>query len=183
MPAYTCSVVAHAITLGGNSPRFVDINYDDFNMNLEKIEELINERTRAIIATHTFGYPQNLDKLEDLVEYGEKKFGHKIWLMQDCCHAFGAKWNERQIGTSGDVAVYAFNISKLITSIFGGILTFQDKDLANEIRIFRDHNYKPKVYLKILNVGLICFRAMLHSTKNSMVLHGGYRIKHLYWTN
>lgn len=148
MPAYTCSVVAHAITLGENIPHFIDINHDDFNMNLEKTEQSINEKTRAIIATHTFGYPQNLDKLEDIVKNGEKKYGNKIWLMQDCCHAFGAKWNERKIGTSGDVAVYAFNISKLMTSIFGGMLTFQNQDLANEIRTFRDNNYKPESFLK-----------------------------------
>ena len=55
--------------------------------------------------------------------------------MQDCCHAFGAEWRGRMIGTSGDVAVYAFNISKLMTSIFGGMLTFQNKDLAQKLEI------------------------------------------------
>ena len=148
MPAYTCSVVAHAVTLGGNIPYFVDIDYDDFNMNLEKTEQSINEKTRAIIATHTFGYPQNIDKLEDIVKNGEKKYGNKIWLMQDCCHAFGAEWNKKKIGRSGDVAVYAFNISKLMTSIFGGMLTFQNQDLANKVRTFRDNNYTSAGLIK-----------------------------------
>ena len=119
MPAYTCSVVAHAVVLSGNVPRFIDINLDDYNMNLEDAEAAINKNTRVIIATHTFGYPQDLNRLEAMVRKGEKKYGHKIWLMQDCCHAFGAEWNGRMIGTSGDVAIYAFNISKMITSIFG----------------------------------------------------------------
>ena len=141
MPAYTCSVVAHAVTLSGNVPRFIDINLHDYNMNLEAAEAAINENTRGIIATHTFGYPQDLDRLEAIVQRGEKKYGHKIWLMQDCCHAFGAEWNGRMIGTSGDVAVYALNISKMITSIFGGMLTFQDQRLADKIRAWRDTNY------------------------------------------
>jgi dTDP-4-amino-4,6-dideoxygalactose transaminase len=147
MPAYTCSVVAHAITLSGNKPRFIDIDLQDYNMNLDLAEAAINERTRVIIATHTFGYPQDLDRLESMVEKAEKKFGHKIWLMQDCCHAFGAEWKGRMIGTSGDVAVYAFNISKLMTSIFGGMLTFQNKDLAQKVRNWRDANFrKPSIY-------------------------------------
>ena len=142
MPAYTCSVVAHAVTLSGNTPCFIDIDLHDYNMNLDEAETAINENTRAIIATHTFGYPQDLDRLEAMVKRGEEKYGHKIWLMQDCCHAFGAEWNERLIGTSGDVAVYALNISKMITSIFGGMLTFQDQTLADKVRAWRDANYK-----------------------------------------
>lgn len=147
MPAYTCSVVAHAVTLSGNTPRFIDIDLHDYNINLDEVESAINENTRAIIATHTFGYPQNVNRLESMVEKAEKKFGHKIWLMQDCCHAFGAEWQGRMVGTSGDVAVYAFNISKLMTSIFGGMLTFQDKQLAEKIRKWRDSNFrKPSMF-------------------------------------
>lgn len=142
MPAYTCSVVAHAVTLSGNTPRFIDIDLHDYNMNLDEAEAAINENTRAIIATHTFGYPQDLDRLEAMVTRAEQKYGHKIWLMQDCCHAFGAEWTGRMIGTSGDVAVYALNISKMITAIFGGMLTFQDQVLANQVRAWRDSNYQ-----------------------------------------
>ncbi|MEG3603668.1 MAG: DegT/DnrJ/EryC1/StrS family aminotransferase, partial [Verrucomicrobiota bacterium] len=98
MPSYTCSVVAHAVTLSGNKPKFVDIDLHDYNMNLQQAESLINERTRGIIATHTFGYPQDLERLERMVENAEKRFGHKIWLMQDCCHAFGAQWRGRTVG-------------------------------------------------------------------------------------
>ncbi|NBT46891.1 MAG: hypothetical protein EBT07_03595 [Actinobacteria bacterium] len=150
MPAYTCSVVAHAVTLSGNQPRFIDINLGDYNMNLEEAEAAINENTRAIIATHTFGYPQDLDRLEAMVKRGEEKYGHKIWLMQDCCHAFGAEWQGRMIGISGDVAVYALNISKMITAIFGGMLTFQDQALADKVRAWRDANYRPAGRLKAI---------------------------------
>ncbi len=150
MPAYTCSVVAHAVSLSDNTPRFIDINLDDYNMNLDEVEAAINKNTRAIIATHTFGYPQDLDRLEAMVQRAEARHGHKIWLMQDCCHAFGAEWKGRMIGTSGDVAVYAFNISKVITSIFGGMLTFQDQALANKVRAWRDAHYKPANWLKAI---------------------------------
>ena len=150
MPAYTCSVVAHAVTLSSNKPVFIDIDLHDYNMNLECAEAAINERTRAIIATHTFGYPQDLDRLESIVAEAEKRYGHKIWLIQDCCHAFGAEWKGRMIGTSGDVAVYAFNISKLMTSIFGGMLTFQDQRLAQKVRSWRNEHFKKPTLLKTI---------------------------------
>ena len=148
MPAYTCSVVAHAVSLSGNTPRFIDIDLHDYNMNLDEAEASITEHTRAIIATHTFGYPQDLDRLEAMVKRAEARYGHKVWLMQDCCHAFGAEWQGRMIGTSGDVAVYAFNISKIMTSIFGGMLTFQDQGLANKVRAWRDAHYHQAHWLK-----------------------------------
>lgn len=148
MPAYTCSVVAHAVSLSGNQPRFIDIRLDDYNMDLDLVPPAINERTRAIIATHTFGYPQDLDRLETIVREAEERYGHKIWLIQDCCHAFGAEWKGRMIGTSGDVAVYAFNISKMMTSIFGGMLTFQDQALADWLRAWRNDHYKPAHWTK-----------------------------------
>lgn len=142
MPAYTCSVVAHAISLSQNKPVFVDINLQDYNMRLDMLEKAVTSETRAVIATHTFGYAQDLDRLEDIVEKASTRFGHKIWLIQDCCHAFDAAWKGRQIGTSGDVAIYALNISKMMTSVFGGMLTFQDQALADKVRAMRDLNYK-----------------------------------------
>lgn len=148
MPAYTCSVVAHAVTLSDNTPRFIDIDLYDYNMNLEEAEAAINENTRAIIATHTFGYPQDLYRLETMVQKAEQRFGHKVWLVQDCCHAFSAEWKGRMVGTSGDVAVYAFNISKIMTSIFGGMLTFQDQALADRVRAWRDAHYEKASWMK-----------------------------------
>jgi perosamine synthetase len=169
MPAYTCSVVAHAVTLSGNKPRFIDINLDDYNMNLEEAERAINDNTRAIIATHTFGYPQDLDRLEDIVKRGEEKYGHKIWLMQDCCHAFGAEWNGRMVGTSGDVAVYALNISKMITAIFGGMLTFQDQTLANKVRAWRDANYRDAGWIKSIKRKLYLMAVYIAFNENFYV--------------
>ena len=150
MPAYTCSVVAHAVNLSGNTPKFIDITLDDYNMNLKLLENAINERTSTIITTHTFGCPQNMDEILRIVKEAEKRYKKKIWIMQDCCHAFGAKWGNKLVGSYGDVAVYAFNISKMITSIFGGMLTFNDKDLALKVKIWRDQNFKKPSIIKSL---------------------------------
>lgn len=144
MPAYTCSVVAFAVSLSGNRPRFVDIRLDDYNMDLQQVEAAIGPQTRAILATHLFGYPLDLDRLEAIVAEAQARFGHKIWIIQDCAHAFGASWHGRSVGQSGDTALYAFNVSKMMTAIFGGMLTFGDRELAQRVRDWRDsHLHLP----------------------------------------
>lgn len=166
MPAYTCSVVAHAVTLSQNIPKFVDINLEDYNMNFDEVERAINKNTGAIIATHTFGYPQDIEKLEEIVTHAQNKFGTKIYIVQDCCHAFGATSNNNLIGTSGDVAVYGLNISKMITSIFGGILTFQDQTVADQVRSWRNENFSEPTFTKALSRRIYLLAVYIAFNKN-----------------
>lgn len=142
MPAYTCSVVGHAVVLSGNIPRFVDIDLRDYNMNLELLAAAINPKTRVIIATHLFGYPMNIDALREIVNTAETRYGHKIWIIQDCAHSFGAEWQGKPVQNAGDVAVFGLNISKTMTSIFGGMLTTQDGELASQLQRWRDQHFQ-----------------------------------------
>ncbi|HVR41605.1 MAG TPA: DegT/DnrJ/EryC1/StrS family aminotransferase [Thermoanaerobaculia bacterium] len=146
VPAYTCSVVAHAVVLSGNVPRFVDSNLDDYNMSLDAVARAINAKTRAILATHLFGYPLDVDRLEAIVADAEARFGQKIWIIQDCAHSFGARWNGRLVSSRRDVALYGLNVSKMITSIFGGMLTTDDTDLAARIRDARARLQTPPAF-------------------------------------
>lgn len=147
MPAYTCSVVAHAITLSGNYPTFVDIDLFDFNMDTDLLQAKITIKTRAIVVTHLFGYPMNVDGIVGSVREAEARFGHKIWIIQDCAHSFGANFDGRPVGETGDVSIYALNISKIMTSIFGGMLTFHNADLADSVRKWRDiHFSRPSTF-------------------------------------
>ena len=148
MPAYTCVVVAHAIVLSGNLPRFVDITLYDYNMNLDQVEAAINERTRAIIATHLFGYPLNVDRLGEIVRAAEVRWGHKIWVIEDCAHAFGARWEGKLVCNEGDAALFGLNISKTITSVFGGMITTNDAELYKKLRTFRDKHFVQPGLLK-----------------------------------
>lgn len=149
-PAYTCVVVAHATVLSGNIPRFVDITLHDYNMDLDQVADAINERTRAIVATHLFGYPLDLDRLEEIVRTAEARYGHKIWVVQDCAHSFGARWKGRLVCGAGDLSLFGLNISKMITSIFGGMLTTDDPDLARRLRSWRDAYFLPPSWTKSL---------------------------------
>lgn len=148
MPAYTCVVVAHATVLSGNIPRFVDITLYDYNMDLGQAEAAINERTQAIIATHLFGYPLNVDRLSEIVRIAEARWGHKIWVVQDCAHSFGARWQGKLVCNEGDAALFGLNISKMITSIFGGMITTNDSELHEKLRSFRDEHFIQPGLLK-----------------------------------
>jgi len=141
MPTYTCVVVAHAIVLSGNTPRFVDITLYDYNMDLDQVEATISERTRAIIATHLFGYPLDVERLNEIVRAAEARLGHKIWVVQDCAHAFGARWQGKLVCNEGDVALFGLNISKTMTSIFGGMMTTNDSEVYERLLAFRDEHF------------------------------------------
>jgi perosamine synthetase len=150
MPAYTCVVVAHAIVLSGNIPRFVDITLYDYNMDLDHLEATINEQTQAIISTHLFGYPLDVDRVAEIVRDAEKRWGHKIWVVQDCAHSFGARWQGKLVCNEGDAALFGLNISKMITSIFGGMITTNDSELHDKLRAFRDkYFFEPKFSKRI----------------------------------
>ncbi len=146
IPAYTCVVVAHATVLSNNTPRFVDITLDDYNMDLDQVEAAISARTRAIIATHLFGYPLDVERLKRIVAAAETRYGQKIWVVQDCAHSFGTRWRGRLVCNDGDAALFGLNISKMITSILGGMITTNDPILLQKLRSFRDEHFvRPRL--------------------------------------
>jgi len=147
-PAYTCVVVAHATLLSGNRPRFVDVSLYDYNMNLDQVESAINERTRLILATHLFGYPLDVNRLDDIVRRAEARYGHKIWVIQDCAHSFGGERQGRAVVKAGDAALFGLNISKMIISIFGGMLTTDNENLASRLRGWRDAHFTHPSWIK-----------------------------------
>lgn len=136
-PAYTCVVVPHAIVYSGNRPVFVDCAAGEFNMDLDQAEAAINENTGAIIATSLFGYPVNLEKLDEI----KKRHPH-IHIIQDCAHSFAAEWKGRPVQKEGVAAVFGLNISKILTSIFGGMITTDDEKVYLKLNNLRNSRLK-----------------------------------------
>jgi dTDP-4-amino-4,6-dideoxygalactose transaminase len=144
-PAYTCVVVPHAIVSSGNLPVFVDSQESDFNMDLSLLDEAINDRTGAIVATSLFGYPVDLDRLDEI----RHRHPH-VRIIQDCCHSFSCEWKGRPVVHDGDAAFFGMNISKLMTSIFGGMVTSNDEQLAARLRLIRDEQLTDSTLFKSL---------------------------------
>jgi len=144
LPAYTCVVVPHAVVLSGNIPVFVDCAQGSFNMDLQGIRSAITEKVSVVIPTHLFGYPMDVNTVDAMVKDAEEKYGHKIYVIQDCAHAFGCKWNGEIVTKYGDAALFGLNISKTISSIFGGMIITNNKETADELRSFRDRHFKKQ---------------------------------------
>ncbi|HKJ67123.1 MAG TPA: DegT/DnrJ/EryC1/StrS family aminotransferase [bacterium] len=142
-PAYTCVVVPHAIVYSGNTPVFVDCAPDDFNMDLDLAEQAITENTGAIIPTSLFGYPVDLDRLNAV-----RNHHPDVKIIQDCAHSFQAGWNSRPVNKEGIAALYGLNISKLLTSIFGGMITTDDHTLYRKLKAHRDERQSPPSWQK-----------------------------------
>jgi dTDP-4-amino-4,6-dideoxygalactose transaminase len=147
-PAYTCVVVPNAIVLSGNIPIFVDCAPSSFNMDLERIEEAITKKTRVIIATHLFGYPMDVEKLDKIVDEAEKRYGHKIYIIQDVAHSYGAKWHGKLVTEYGDAAIFGSNISKIINSIFGGMVICDDPEIYQKLIEWRREECLDGSWLK-----------------------------------
>jgi dTDP-4-amino-4,6-dideoxygalactose transaminase len=141
-PAYTCVVVQHAIVLSGNKPVFVDSGRDA-NMDLDLAEAAIRPDTRALIATSIFGHPVDIDRLAGLQERHPD-----LIAIQDCAHSFIAEWKGKPVHRAGKAALFAMNASKMMTSIFGGMVTTDDGDLASQLVAERDREIIAPAFAK-----------------------------------
>ena len=165
-PAYSCSVVAHATILSGNNPVFVDIGLRDYNMELDLLRKAISPNTLTVLPTHLFGYPMDVDSVNQIVHEAEKRFGHRIYVIQDCAHSFEAKWRGKSVVNAGDGAFFGLNISKQITSIFGGMFTTNNDEIASKMQIFRDQHFLEKSWLEklIRRVYMLAIMASFNDT-------------------
>lgn len=127
----------------GCKPVFADINKTDFNINPEKIEALITKDTSAIMATHVYGNPCDVEKLEAIC----KK--HNLKLIYDGAHAFGAEYKGKQVLSYGDVATCSFHATKLFHTGEGGAIITNDDELAERIMLYRQFGHIGDEYYSI----------------------------------
>ncbi|MBU5488902.1 DegT/DnrJ/EryC1/StrS family aminotransferase [Clostridium sp. MSJ-8] len=124
---FTFAATTHAIVRNGAKPVFCDISEEDCNIDVNKIEELITDRTSAILAVHVFGNPCNVDEIQKIAD----KYGLKV--VYDAAHAFGVKVNGKGIGNFGDGSIFSFHATKPFNSIEGGTAVFKEKSLYDKL--------------------------------------------------
>ncbi len=131
-------------------PVFADIERNCYCLDPESVERAITEHTRAIIAVDLFGQPYNAYEINYIAEVWGKKFGHKIYVIEDAAQAIGAKYDGKYAGTLGDIGVYSLNRHKHIQCGEGGIVVTDNDELAMKIRLAMNHSeaVMNDVYLK-----------------------------------
>ncbi len=125
---YTFPATGHAVLYCGATPVFVDIDPKTYNIDPERIEDAITDRTKAIIPVHTFGQPADMDPiLQNAADHG-------LTVIEDAACALGARYKERYAGTIGDVGCFSFHARKGITTGEGGMLVTDNRDIAAKAR-------------------------------------------------
>ena len=123
---------ANCILYVGATPVFVDIDSKSLNLDPERVEQAVTDRTRAIIAVEVFGNPTHMERL------GQIAGRHEIPLIEDCCEGLGGVHRGTPIGSFGRVGVFAFYPNKQITTGEGGMIVTDDDNLADACRSLRN---------------------------------------------
>lgn len=124
----------------GAKPVFADIEKDYYCLDPKSVERAITERTRAIIVVDLFGQPYDAEYMYYIAEKYGKKYGHKIYVIEDAAQAIGAKYKGYFAGTLGDIGVYSLNRHKHIQCGEGGIVVTDNDELAIKIRLAMNHS-------------------------------------------
>ena len=144
--SFSFFATAEAITSVGARPVFVDIDPENYLMDLDLIEKAITSRTKAILPVHLFGHPLNMDKIMAIAE------GNNLKVIEDCAQAAGAHWRGKPVGSYGDVGCFSFFPTKNLGAAGdGGAITTNDFYLAKTIRELAIHGM-PKRYFHT-NIG------------------------------
>ena len=139
--SFSFFATAEAITSVGAKPVFVDIDPENYLMDLGLVERAITPRTKAILPVHLFGNPLDMDKIMEIA----KK--NNLNVIEDCAQAVGAQWRGKPVGSYGDVGCFSFFPTKNLGAAGdGGAITTNDCHLANTIRELAIHGM-PKRYV------------------------------------
>jgi len=136
---FTFFATGGCITRLGATPVFVDIEADTFNVDPRRVADAIGERTKAILPVHLFGQACDMDALREVA--GE------IPIVEDAAQALGAEWKGKRVGALGALGCFSFFPSKNLGAFGdGGLVTTDDDELAEKVRVLRVHGSKPKYF-------------------------------------
>lgn len=142
---FTFIATAEAISQAGATPAFVDIDPRTFNIGVDKIEEKITPRTKAILPVHLYGQPVDIDEIITLAE------NHNLKIIEDCAQAIGAEYRGKRVGSFGDAGCLSFFPSKNLGCYGdGGMVVTNNPEIAERIRLLRTHGSKQKYYHTLL---------------------------------
>jgi dTDP-4-amino-4,6-dideoxygalactose transaminase len=135
-PSLSFIATANSIRLAGATPVFADIDPRTYNLDPAAVEAAITERTKAIMVVHQIGLPADIDRFNEL----GRKYGVKV--LEDAACALGSRYKGVPIGGHTEVACFSFHPRKVITTGEGGMVTTNNADYAEQIRLLRQHGMR-----------------------------------------
>ncbi|MGL5665035.1 MAG: DegT/DnrJ/EryC1/StrS family aminotransferase [Shewanella sp.] len=137
---------AHSLVWNGLTPVFADIEDDGFNIDVNKIEALITEKTKAIMPVHCYGCPCDVERIEQIA----KK--NNLSVIYDAAHAFAVEKNAKSILNYGDLSVISFHATKVFNTFEGGAIVCQSKEMKDKIDSLKNFGIEDEV--TVSNVGI-----------------------------
>ena len=144
LPSFTFIATAEAVALVGAKPVFVDIKPDTYNIDPEKIEPAVTSKTRAIMPVDLYGLPAEMDKIREIADR------HSLLVVEDAAQAHGASYRGKPPGHFADVACWSLYASKNMTTGEGGMITTNDDECAEKLRLLRSHGEKEEYKAALL---------------------------------
>ncbi len=145
VPPFTFISSAWGINYVGATPRFVDVEEGTFNLDPAKVEAAITPRTKGIIVVHLFGQPARMDEIMAIARK------HRLFVIEDCAQAVGARYQGTPVGSIGDVGTFSFYPTKNLGGCGeGGALVAKDEALLTRARHIRVHGSDRRYYHDII---------------------------------
>jgi dTDP-4-amino-4,6-dideoxygalactose transaminase len=144
------------------TPVFVDIEDDGFNIDADKIEQAITPRTQAILATHVYGLPCNVEKIEGIAAR------HGLKVIYDAAHAFGTNYKGRPLLSYGDISSCSFHATKIFHTVEGGSLACNDDCLYRTLGLMRAFGHVKDDHF---SMGINAKNSEFHAAMGTLVLH------------
>lgn len=137
VPDLTFAATINAVLFCGAIPVIVDVDRRTWGISLAGIQQAVTPRTKAIIPVHLYGRPAEIGPI---AAFAAKR---GIGIIEDCAEAHGARYAGRPVGQFGDVACFSFYANKIVTTGEGGMCLMNSPELAQSIRLLRDHGMTP----------------------------------------
>jgi len=133
VPTMTFCATANVVVHLGATPVIVDVEPDTLNIDPQCLEAAITPRTRAVIPVHLYGHPCDMDRINEIAET------YRLLVIEDAAHAVGAEWRGRLVGTLSLATTFSFYATKNLTTAEGGMITTDDDEYAEEMRVWTLH--------------------------------------------
>lgn len=159
----TFTATLNSIVLAGGKPVLVDIDPETLNIDLNRLEESITDRTRVILPVHFAGLPVDMDALYDIAAR------YNLRILEDAAHAIGSEYKGKRIGSFGDTQVFSFHPNKNMTTGEGGCVVTRDEELALQIQRLSFHGIDRDSFNRFAKSGSQDYEVVMPGFKYNMM--------------
>jgi perosamine synthetase len=148
LPSFTFVATANSVVAAGAKPIFVDINMQDYTVDVSDLKTKITSKSKAIIPVHLYGHPSEMD---EIIELAEK---HSLHIIEDACQSLGSIYKKKLTGTLGMMGCFSLYASKVLTCGEGGAVATNNDNLADKLKMIRNHGMVEGYDTRILGLNL-----------------------------